>query len=255
VNETLIRTRTRAFKTVFDKSTQAGVPSRGEFMESMGNVVIHLVGLSLAAIMAMAQSGNPSRVAAEPLAMEVSVLMWTANGKLTPVDPEREFRRGDRVKVELKANFSGYLYIINHGSSGQKQLLFPRAGASNRIESGALARFPAKSDLRFDETAGFETMQVIVSPERIALLDAAANQPGTPLDPEQIKAIGRYWQDAAPDDAGISQGEQDGSRDPDFDKKKRRITFKQRPRAAGASGFQGPPVSFGIKLKNIGAGR
>ena len=47
------------------------------------------------------------------------------------------FGPGDRLRFRLSSNYAGYLYVMNHGTSGSYELLFPRTdtGADNRIEA------------------------------------------------------------------------------------------------------------------------
>ena len=52
-------------------------------------------------------------------------------------DPGHVFENGDRVRFRLTTNFAGYLYVMNHGTSGDYSLLFPReeTGRDNEIEA------------------------------------------------------------------------------------------------------------------------
>src|SRR5580704_1889087 len=48
------------------------------------------------------------------------------------------FKKGDHLRFLIRANFDGYLYVMNYGTSGQYTNLFPReeTGTENRIKSG-----------------------------------------------------------------------------------------------------------------------
>ncbi len=218
-------------------------------------LLLNLLTLFLLCLHTLAQSEAPSKSTVKVRTVEISILLRQSDGALVPVDSKKDFRAGDQVRIELKSNFSGYLYIVNHGTSGKKQLLFPRAGDTNQIQSQTLMIFPAKNDLRFDHNAGFETLQMILSPAPLPTLDAVAKQADRTLDDAQASEVARYWTDIAPDEGGISAGEQDGSRDPAFDKKKKRLTFRTRAQAGSAQNLRVEPVSFGVKLRNLGAGQ
>lgn len=221
-----------------------------------------LFSLSLFALPALAQTEEPSRdvikkyEAAQAPGLQVTIFLQQENGALTPVDPQREFHQGERVKVKVESNFRGYLYIINHGASGKKNLIFPDGKESNLIQPRATYLAPGTYDLVFDEKAGFETLQVIVARKRLASLDAALKQPDGELNAAQTSAIARFWSDSTPDQAGITQN-QDNSRDPAFDKKKKITTAissaNKANRASGRRNFRDQPTSVGIKLKNSGA--
>ena len=48
------------------------------------------------------------------------------------VDSALVFVAGDKLRFKVSATFAGYLYVMNHGTSGAYELLFPRSdtGAS-----------------------------------------------------------------------------------------------------------------------------
>src|SRR5271169_525309 len=54
-----------------------------------------------------------------------------------PVDAALVFATGDKLRFHISSTFAGYLYVMNHGTSGAYELLFPRSdtGADNRIEA------------------------------------------------------------------------------------------------------------------------
>ncbi|HMV50467.1 MAG TPA: DUF4384 domain-containing protein, partial [Blastocatellia bacterium] len=197
--------------------------------------------------------------------LEVIVYLQEENGSLTPVAPQRKFHQGEKVKVRIESNFRGYLYIVNHGTSGTKRLIFPDHQESNRIQPGTAYLLPSTYEIAFDENAGFETLQVIVSPQRLPVLDAALKQEEGKLTSNQIVAIEGYWKSTAPNQAGIftvPKEEQrpqsafdkdkgtttvlsDGSRDPAF---KRRPPAPSKPKRKVSEA----PLSVGIQLQNVG---
>lgn len=234
--------------------------------------VFSLLYLLLFVTSALAQSDETVRDVqkiykeAKAPGVEVTVFLQEKNGTLTPVSPDREFRKGESVKIRIESNFRGYLYIVNHGASGNKSLIFPDRKESNLIHPGKTYLLPNTYDLVFDEKAGFETVQVIVAPQRLAFLDAVLKQPEARLNAKQTAAVAKYWNDSAPSQSGISAsssptGQQsvrptfdrenkkttllreDDSRDPEFDKPK--------PKPKAKKGLD-TPISLGIKLKNTG---
>src|ERR1700677_3311934 len=61
------------------------------------------------------------------------------------VDSALVFAAGDKLRFKVSATFAGFLYVMNHGTSGAYELLFPRSdtGADNRIEAGREYIVPA----------------------------------------------------------------------------------------------------------------
>src|ERR1700677_4261269 len=85
-------------------------------------------------------------VANVPLGLRYSVLKRDAGDKFVEVDADSTFRSGDRIRLSVDTNTSGYLYVVAQGSSGNWRLLFPSAeaqGGSNRIEKGGSQQIPA----------------------------------------------------------------------------------------------------------------
>jgi hypothetical protein len=89
------------------------------------------------------------------------------------MDPQRVTLQVDRQEsgawhaFRVHANFSGYLYVMNHGTSGSYQLLFPRSdtGSDNRIEAGKEYVVPAAQGwFAVSGPAGYDTVYWMVSP-------------------------------------------------------------------------------------------
>ena len=106
------------------------------------------------------------------------------------VDPGFVFDKGDRVRFRFRANFDGYLYVTDYGTSGNYSLLFPReeTGRENRIESGKEYQVPAtQAWFRIDGPPGHDIVYWLVSPMAVsngaepAQNQAAAEDPAAAL--------------------------------------------------------------------------
>ena len=139
-----------------------------------------LVVLCLACGLAAQQrSGTPPP---SPERMEVT-LERQEGGAFKPVDPGFVFEKGDRLRFRFRANFDGYLYVMDYGTSGKYSLLFPReeTGRENRIESGKEYRIPAtEAWFRIDGPPGHDIVYWLVSP-----LPLAPGGNGVPPLPKQ----------------------------------------------------------------------
>ena len=237
-------------------------------MKPIRHFALFLICLPLLAITTRAQTEDQVRdlqklyQTAEIPGLQVTVYLQQKDGTLVPVEPQQEFHQGERVKIRLESNFRGYLYVINHGASGAKRLIFPDQKESNLIQPGASYLLPSTYELVFDKNAGFETLQIIVARQRLAMLDAALKQPEGKLKPAQVAGIARFWSDPAPEQAGITTGllssqDKQGGRDIAFDKKGNTTTVLNPPKKGSAKQKAGnpptsPPTSVGIRLKNTG---
>ena len=88
-------------------------------------------------------------------------------GQWKAADPGRILDRDDRVRFGLRANFDGYLYVMNKTTSGRFTLLFPsdQAGQDNRIAAGRQYLVPATDgSFRITGPPGHEVVYWLVSP-------------------------------------------------------------------------------------------
>jgi hypothetical protein len=125
-----------------------------------------VVLISLAAISLSVRSSGQEPAAAAPQKMEI-VVEQLDGGAWKQVDPGHVFEHDDRLRFRFKANFNGYLYVMNHGTSGNYSLIFPGEGAGrlNRIVAGSSYQVPNdKALLRISGPAGHEVMYWVVSP-------------------------------------------------------------------------------------------
>ena len=102
------------------------------------------------------KSETHTLTASVPLGLRYAVLKRDANGQYAEVDPDTSFQSGDRIRLKVDANTSGYLYVVMRGSSGTWKLLFPSAevaGGSNHVSKGESRQIPSgeRGQFVFDE--------------------------------------------------------------------------------------------------------
>lgn len=114
---------------------------------------------------ASAPAGGPSVIG-----LGYTLFMNDPEGNPVVVDPAKEFKTGDKIRVMLEPNTDGFLYIF-HAENGQHpQMLYPNVALDegrNRIEAHARDFVPA--DLRdafvFDDTPAIERLYIVLSRE------------------------------------------------------------------------------------------
>lgn len=131
-------------------------------------------------------AGTP-RIREQRIGLGVTLFMRDSNGMAVRVDPEREFRQGDRIRVLLETNADGYLYIFNTTNDGPPVLLYPDPQldeGGNYIQSHVPFEIPSSLAaeerlrwLQFDEHAGTERVYFVFSREPL---------PNIPLEDELI---------------------------------------------------------------------
>ena len=83
------------------------------------------------------------------------------------VDPGLVFAQDDRVRFRFRANFAGYLYVMNQSTSGKYETLFPRedTGEENRVEAGREYIVPATQGwFRITGPPGHDILYWMVTP-------------------------------------------------------------------------------------------
>src|SRR5947209_19670511 len=119
-----------------------------------------VVASALLAALCVAQEPKPSRM---------EIVLERREAKTSKMmDPGHIFAEGDLVRFRFKANFAGYLYVINRSTSGKYTLLFPKdeTGRNNRVEPSAEYVLPATKDgwFRIEGPAGHEVVYWLMSP-------------------------------------------------------------------------------------------
>jgi hypothetical protein len=93
-------------------------------------------------------------------------LVNQTSGKAEAVDPDRDFRKGECVRIEVESNQSGYLYVLSKQSSGGWLPLFPSSempDESNVIDPGQKVRAPKDYCFEIGDPPGTETLFVVLS--------------------------------------------------------------------------------------------
>ena len=93
-------------------------------------------------------------------------LVYPGDSEMHRVNADRIFRSGERIRIHYTPNYSGHLFVMQKGSSGQTSLLFPSQFGTNQnlLRAGQDHAVPAQGWFRFDDTAGSEQLQVVFFP-------------------------------------------------------------------------------------------
>ena len=100
-----------------------------------------------------------------------TLYMRDDNGNAMRVDPAREFRAGDRIRLSLETNTDGYLYIFHTENNAQPQMLYPDVRlekGDNRIEAHVPYEIPwnepgVENWFKFDANPANERLYIVVS--------------------------------------------------------------------------------------------
>jgi hypothetical protein len=111
------------------------------------------------ALMGAALAQDPQRIRVTVEREEKA--QWTA------VNAAHVFEAGDKLRFRFSASIAGYLYVMNQGTSGTYELLFPRSdtGGDNRVEAGKDYIVPASQGwFKVSGPAGQDVVSWLVSP-------------------------------------------------------------------------------------------
>jgi hypothetical protein len=134
-------------------------------------------------------TGVPVVPAAMHLGVRYNVLQITdrETKRRKLVDPDKVFKAGDCVAIELTPNRSAYLYVFNRASSGAWQRLLPSPdmpGERRQVSNGQTTIIPSEHCFEFDQHAGTETLLVLLTQNEddVRRLGEAVRT-GAPSDP------------------------------------------------------------------------
>ncbi|MBS1858302.1 MAG: DUF4384 domain-containing protein [Acidobacteria bacterium] len=101
-----------------------------------------------------------------PLGLRYTILKINPDNSTSEVAADTVFHSGDRIRFAIEPNASGYLYIINQGSSGTWKPMFPSPeieDGNNKVEGFHPYTMPPKSRLAFDTNPGTENLFIVFS--------------------------------------------------------------------------------------------
>jgi hypothetical protein len=129
-----------------------------------------------------------------------------------PVDSALVFAAGDKLRFRVSSTFAGYLYVMNHGTSGAYELLFPRSdtGADNSIDAQKEYIVPAAQGwFRVTGPPGQDIVYWVISPVKLGnevrALPPPPPNPGLPMSfrPRCDDAIFKSRGDCVDTSAGV----------------------------------------------------
>lgn len=138
-------------------------------------------------LLALPAAAQKTSLARGPHRLEIVLERLDAAG-WQKIDPGLVLKQNDRVRFRATANFDGYLYVMNQGTSGDYSRLFPRddTGQKNKIHAGKEYLVPATEGLfRITGPAGHEIVYWMISPAELGARPAHAPLPPPP-DPQSV---------------------------------------------------------------------
>lgn len=119
-----------------------------------------------------------SKKAQPAIGLGYTIFMREPSGRAIRVEPTREFRNGDRIRLALEPNVDGYLYIFNSENGAAPRMIFPDArldGGENWVEAHVPVEVPSSEEpeerLRWFEfygDPGSERVFIVVTREPLS---------------------------------------------------------------------------------------
>ncbi len=104
---------------------------------------------------------------------------------------EQVFKRGDQVRLAITPKQSGHFYLVQHGTNGKLEILYPyRQDAASYAEKTVGRRFvfPGKLAWEFDGTVGIETLYAVYATQPHQELALTGLENGA-LDQKTVTAL------------------------------------------------------------------
>ncbi len=105
-----------------------------------------------------------------PLGLRYSILKRDDAGDYSEVSPDATFHSGDRIRVLLETNDTGYLYVVQQGSSNKWEPLYPSSdsGGTNQVQPQQAYKVPPDAVFTFDSRTGTEKLFIILSRQPVS---------------------------------------------------------------------------------------
>lgn len=122
-----------------------------------------------------AHNRNSSKNESLAIGLGYTLFMKDASGREVRVEPSREFRNGDSVRLALEPNVDGYLYIFDVENEGAPQMIYPDPrldAGDNSVEAHVPIEIPSSEEtderlrwFTFYGNGGSDHLYVVVTRE------------------------------------------------------------------------------------------
>lgn len=135
--------------------------------------------------------GKPAKAGTPPATQSAATSLWDAYNAdhanpfhvLITMDPDQtSVHVNDKLSFEINAGVKGYLLILEHGVSGNVNLLFPQSknAADALVESGRVVTIPSNPDQKFaPDRTGTERIKVLLFSSQAAAAALLDKMPDT----------------------------------------------------------------------------
>ncbi len=114
--------------------------------------------------------------------VKVRILLKRGSQSERYVSPDETFYSGDKIKLAFDINFSGYIALLNVGSSGKVSMLYPYAGTDSAVQPSLNEQLIPSSNsdwISFDDRKGVEKITIVFSTNRLEAVDQIMKQSGS----------------------------------------------------------------------------
>ena len=97
----------------------------------------------------VANDNRIPKMKVQPIGLGYTLFLRDADGRGVRVEPTREFRGGDRIRLALEPNIDGYIYIFDSEDGGPVRMIYPDArldGGENWIEAHVPLEIPSSDE-------------------------------------------------------------------------------------------------------------
>jgi hypothetical protein len=175
-----------AFLSSRPKTTNSNAPSRrhrprhtnNNSSNTSSNVAKNTNANTAATNTNTARNQNSSKNESQAIGLGYTLFMKDASGREVRVEPSREFRNGDSVRLALEPNVDGYLYIFDAENDSAPQMIYPDPrldAGDNSVEAHVPIEIPSSEEtderlrwFTFYGNGGNEHLYVVVTREPLS---------------------------------------------------------------------------------------
>lgn len=158
--------KTTSGRTTSSKSTKKPTAKTGSRVSVSGKATTGKTTATTVEAVAAVETYSPGAIG-----LGYTLYMRDENGNPMRVDPSREFRAGDRIRLSLESNTNGYLYIFHTENNSEPQMLYPDVRlerGDNRIEAHVPYEIPwnepgVENWFKFDANPANERLYIVVT--------------------------------------------------------------------------------------------
>jgi len=137
---------------------------------------------------------KPAEDGANAMGLGYTLFLVNVAGEVLRVNPNRQFKSGERVRLLVETNCDGYIYVFSQENSEAPRLLFPNTAirnGDNFVPGHQAFWLPDEGEIEFDQRPAQERLIVVFSKNQVPNLMAGSQPEGVPVEAAVFQDVAR----------------------------------------------------------------